>query len=136
MGNVGRLAGPGVVSKVKRRKGGTMTIHIVALTIIVVLVSNFSLAAQTPSRDQEKGFVPGVPYAVSDTGNINLTNGNLAYSFPLGSLPQGRGTATAGIFLRYNSKLWKKHVEYITESSGGTTRQTFLSDDPDGGWNY
>lgn len=113
-----------------------MTIHIVALTIIVVLVSNFSIAAQTPSRDQEKGFVPGVPYAVSDTGNINLTNGNLSYSFPLGALPQGRGSATAGLFLLYNSKLWKKHVEYIREQSGGTTRQTFLGDDPEGGWNY
>ena len=109
---------------------------IFAITIFVVLVSALSLSAQTPSRDREKGFIPGVPYAVSETGNINLTNGNLAYSFPLGALPQGRGSAGAGLFLLYNSKLWKKHVEHIPSPSGGTTRQSFLSKDPDGGWDY
>lgn len=94
-----------------------MIVRILILTLSLISVCAISLSAQTPSRDSEKGFVPGVPYASSDAENINLTNGNLAFSFPLGSLPQGRGAATAGLFLRYNSKLWKKQIEYIPEEA-------------------
>lgn len=114
-----------------------MTRYSFAFCILSILISTQAPSAQTPSRDREMGLIPGVPYAVSDAGNINLTNGNLVYSSTLGNLPQGRGSAAAGLFLLYNSKLWKKHIEEIPrQGGGGTTRQTFLGGDPEGGWNY
>jgi RHS repeat-associated protein len=111
------------------------TKNILLLTLVLILGITYA-HTQTPSRDSEKGFVPGVPYASSDIENVNLTNGNLGMSFPLGSLPAGRGGASSGLFLRYNSKLWSKHIENITEPDGEVTRQYFLGDDPWGGWNY
>jgi RHS repeat-associated protein len=106
--------------------------------LAVILLGIISLVgkAQNPSRDQEKGFVPGVPYASSDIESVNLTNGNLAFSVPLGSLPKGRGEATSGLFLKYNSKLWKKHIEEIMLENGNTSRQSFLGRNSDGGWKY
>ena len=96
----------------------------------------FGTLCQNPSRDREKGFVPGVPYAASDVESINLTNGNLTFSFPLASLPPDRGTATGGLFLRYNSKIWGKHIENIPLQNGQTSRQSFLNQDNRGGWNF
>ena len=108
-------------------------------TLVLATFTFFGITssyAQNPTRDQEKGRIPGIPYASSDIESINLTNGNLAFSFPLGTLPSGRGQASASLFLRYNSKLWKKRIENILLQNGQESRQSFLGRDNLGGWNY
>jgi RHS repeat-associated protein len=104
--------------------------------IIFTMLAAFSGWAQKPSRQNETGIVPGMPYASSDIESINLTNGNLNFSFPLGSLPAGRGQATAGLFLKYNSKLWKKHTETFTHGNGSTYKHSVLSFNDDSGWKF
>ncbi len=114
-----------------RIKFNTLTIGIIFLSLLTV-----SVFGQKPSRKSEMGIVPGMPYASGEIENVNLTNGNLNFSFPLGNLPQGRGQATSGLFIKYNSKLWKKITETVTGQNGQTSLQSFLANNSESGWKY
>lgn len=79
------------------------------LIILAIGVAGTTTAQQTTSPD--RGSKLGNAYSVSDIETINTTNGNLSISFPLGSLPAGRGSASSGVYLTYNSKLYNQKSE-------------------------
>src|ERR1700749_4183185 len=83
-----------------------------------------------------RGFMPGGPYSVSDFETVNTTSGDLILSFPLATLPRGRGGVSAGITLYYNSKLYDTTAEDVPDHSGQTTSQNFLHPSVAGGWHY
>jgi RHS repeat-associated protein len=63
----------------------------------------------TPSNDT--GDKPFVSYA-SDTGSVNLANGNLSLNIPLVTLP-GRNGLNFTLALQYNSKVWSPSSRVI-----------------------
>ncbi len=109
-----------------------------SFTLILVLAGLF-LAANSGAYAQDKhsqqNFHPGIPYSISDIENINLTNGNLMFNFNFGNV-KGRGTATTGISLKYNSKLYEFHVMTTLDVNGNNSPQRFLRRDNEGGWQY
>lgn len=63
------------------------------------------LAAQ-PHPSHERGFDPAKVYQFGDLDSVNLLNGNLAVSIPIGpDYPVG-GTLSYRLTLVYNSKVW------------------------------
>lgn len=93
------------------------------------------LVTNAQDKDSQQNYHPGIPYSISDIENINLTNGNLMFNFDFGNV-RGRGTATAGFSLKYNSKLYESHVQTALDQSGQSAAQLFLRKSVEGGWMY
>jgi len=87
-------------------------------------------------KNPQRGFQPGNAYAISDIESINTTNGNLMLHVPLGQLPPGRGSLSAGISLRYNSKLYDSKVQELVDMYGHSGPQNVVVPSAEGGWNY
>jgi YD repeat-containing protein len=59
------------------------------------------------SENFERGFAPGKAYHFSDFDHVNLFNGNLTVTIPIGdSYPLGGGSSYA-LTLVYNSQIWE-----------------------------
>jgi YD repeat-containing protein len=103
----------------------------------VLTVVLLGLLWTVPAQDKhtEQNLQPGIPYSISDIENINLTNGNLMFNFGFGGV-SGRGSAAAGISLKYNSKLYESHVMTTLDVSQNMSPQRFLRLDHEGGWQY
>ncbi|HEY9284576.1 MAG TPA: hypothetical protein VIP46_14060, partial [Pyrinomonadaceae bacterium] len=87
-------------------------------------------------KSPQRGFAPGGSYHISDFETINTTNANLMLQVPLASLPPGRGGLSAGISLRYNSKLWDAHTGLFIPLHNSSADFTALKRSGDGGWRY
>lgn len=97
------------------------------------------LPAAAPAQEvksPQRGFAPGGSYSVSDVETINTANANLMLRLPLASLPPGRGGVSAGISLRYNSKLWDAQPDLYVPPPGSTAEYNKLKLSDDGGWGY
>jgi RHS repeat-associated protein len=71
------------------------------------------LPALVPARAQEhpnvaKGFNPSASFAVGDVDNVNLFNGNLVITIPLGQRYPVNGGLSYGLTLVYNSQVWEQ----------------------------
>ncbi|HMO82381.1 MAG TPA: RHS repeat-associated core domain-containing protein [Pyrinomonadaceae bacterium] len=100
--------------------------------IIVGLVS-----AQGNNHDPSnpgRGIVGGSSYSISEVENINLTNGNVMFHFPLASLPPGRTGLSGSIGLMYNSKLYDTSIEQIPDHNQEIKDQNMVVTSQDGGW--
>lgn len=112
------------------------------ITLILILAITGIVLGQgsTPQR----GFHPGGSFVMSDieTINTNLFQGNLMLNFPLAKLPPGRNGLTAGIYLRYDSKLYDSRLEYYPDYEYGTppdpviVQRNVLTPSDKGGWHY
>ena len=104
--------------------------------IWAIFVFTLALAISTVAqnldagRQQDTGFQSGFSYAPSQFESINTTNGNVLYALPLGNLPAGRGAATAGISLNYNSKIMRTRIETTLDQSNNNVPQLFLGRKP------
>ncbi|HVT56883.1 MAG TPA: RHS repeat-associated core domain-containing protein [Thermoanaerobaculia bacterium] len=54
----------------------------------------------------DRGFMPGRAYAIGDIDNINLFNGNLVVTIPIGATYRVGGRLSYALTLVYNSNLW------------------------------
>src|SRR5262249_47584894 len=61
-------------------------------------------AQQHPSH--ERGFDPEKVYQLGDLDSVNLLNGNVAITIPLGLSFPVSGQISYGLTLVYNSKVW------------------------------
>lgn len=65
------------------------------------------LLAQAPLADTQRGFPPNTGIATSGLDNVNLFNGNLTITIPLGpDYPIGPGLSSQ-LRLVYNSQIWR-----------------------------
>ena len=72
-----------------------------------------------------------------NTDTINTTNGNLMINLALRNLPAGRGSASAGVYLTYNSKLYNMRTERRPDRrrAEATYNRTVIEPDLNkGGW--
>ena len=86
-------------------------LQIIAFIIGILLTGQiFSVQAQSTTTAPERGVSSNKSYSISDIETMGLYSGNLMFNVPLGSLPAGRGGMSAGINLRYDSKIGRAHV--------------------------
>jgi|CXWL01.1.fsa_nt_gi RHS repeat-associated protein len=90
----------------------------------------------------------GHAYSAGQFDTVDTTNGSLMVRFPLGNLPAGRGAATAGVSLNYNSKLYRSRIEKVRDfryecsvEKGGVENcpyynKTYIEQADKGGWNF
>lgn len=75
------------------------------LIVMLALAAALTVAAQT-HPGVERGFKPELVYDFNGFDTVNLSNGNLLASIPLGqSYPVGEGLSY-GVVLRYTGNLW------------------------------
>lgn len=114
------------------------SLKLIALIIgIFVFGQSVLVSAQPVTKSSDKGFTPGKSYLISDIETISRQGGNLMLSVPLGSLPAGRGGMSAGINLKYNSKIWDM-TSVSVEGPKPQDNYTInaLKPSNDGGWKY
>jgi RHS repeat-associated protein len=64
------------------------------------------VGAQTQHANQSRGFNPQQAYSTHDLDSVNLLNGNLVLSIPIGQRYKVNGNLSYGLTLHYNSNLW------------------------------
>lgn len=125
-----------------RQKSYRIFIFVISLSLLITSVTTTYGQETQPDR----GASLGSSYSIGQFDTINTTNGNLMLNFPLAVLPKGRGQATAGMYLMYNSKLYDKRVvkilderypcDYDEEGTESCTYyyKTLLEPSAKGGW--
>ncbi len=76
-----------------------------ATALLAVAVTAGALQAQDHPLEAP-GFVPNKAYDVHDYDSINMFNGNLVVSVPIGPTFFVGGKLSYGLTLHYNSRLW------------------------------
>lgn len=69
----------------------------------LVLPTGTALAQTDPNL--HRGFAPDKAFAVGDIDSVNLFNGNLTLSVPVGGTYSDDGGLTYGLLLTYNSNV-------------------------------
>lgn len=77
----------------------------VALLLLLALLAAGRTLAQKPSST-ELGFQPGKLYDFSEVDSVNLYNGNLMLTVPIGPRKQVSSSLSYQIQLVYNGKIW------------------------------
>jgi len=85
------------------------------LRLAALLAVALPLAAQQ-HPNVERGFQADKVYQLNGIDNVNVFNGNLSLSIPLGIEYPGNGSLKYSLALAYNSKNWDQE-EYIYENS-------------------
>lgn len=113
-----------------------MALRIITIIIGIFLTGQiFPTQAQSTTTAPERGVSSNKSYSISDIETIGLYSGNLMFNVPLGALPAGRGGMSAGINLRYDSKIWDMFSFDIQRFT--TTHDVHtLEDSDEGGWRY
>ncbi len=84
-----------------------------ALLLGLLLLLTSSLLAQT-HPNLERGLAVGKAYQVGDVDSVNLFNGNLSLSIPLGQSYHAGGDLSYSFVLRYNSNVWDHNLVTFT----------------------
>lgn len=112
---------------------------VLTASFIVTSLSSTSDAQTANLQSPARGQSVGNAFSMGDFESINMSNGNLTFNFPLGSLPGGRGQSGQNFSLTYNSKLWDLGNEKVLSqaNSAGPTdyvSRTVIKKSPNGGW--
>ena len=77
-----------------------------SLLLAGLLAGSNGLEADVQHPTQERGFSPERAYQQGDLDSINLFNGNLTVTLPLGQAYGGNGSLSYSLSLVYNSNVW------------------------------
>ena len=78
--------------------------RLIPLLILLASLGLPAVAQQDPNV--ALGFKPETAFALGDVDNINLFNGNLVVTLPLGQRFPAGGALSYGLTLVYNSEVW------------------------------
>lgn len=95
---------------------------------VLLLMLTLATGAQAQHLNQARGFQPNGVYSTNDIDNINLMNGNLTLTIPIGNTYQTSGGFSYSLHLVYNSNLWRT-IEYCPAEVDVST--AFFT-----GWNF
>ncbi|MEZ5308332.1 MAG: RHS repeat-associated core domain-containing protein [Pyrinomonadaceae bacterium] len=121
--------------KPNRQQRGSFAVNLQLIAMALILPLFAAVSALGQDKDAQKNYQPGVPFTSADIESVNNTNGNMLIDFGFGSV-RGRGTASAGYALKFNSKLYESHQMTDLDSSGQPAEQLFIRPDSEGGWRY
>jgi hypothetical protein len=98
-------------------------VHRILLFLSLTLTLTASIIGQAPLADTQHGFPPNTGIATSGLDHVNLFNGNLAITIPIGpKYPIGPGLSSQ-LRLVYNSQVWRTQPICVdingNEYSGG-----------------
>ncbi len=85
-------------------------LSLAASLIVIALTAGMAHAQQHPNL--QRGFAADKVYQFGDIDSVNLFNGNLQLSIPIGGSLPNDGGMTYGLSLVYNSKLWDHEEAY------------------------
>jgi len=77
------------------------------LAILMLCAGASSLTAQTADPNTERGITPGKAYAAGEPDTINLFNGNLNLTIPIGQSYHVGGDFSYGLALNYGGNSWE-----------------------------
>jgi RHS repeat-associated protein len=89
------------------------------LGIGLLLTAAATLSAQQHATI-ERGFNPEKVYQTGDVDNVNLLNGNLVLTIPIGPTYSVSGGLSYGLTLTYNSNLWDYEIGTMTSTTDYT----------------
>ncbi|HEV2915335.1 MAG TPA: RHS repeat-associated core domain-containing protein [Pyrinomonadaceae bacterium] len=90
----------------------------VALALIALISVN--LYAQNQHKNQERGFSANSAYASQEIDHINLFNGNLVLTIPIGSRYPVGGQLSYSMTLFYNSNSWTQREVCLSQADVST----------------
>ena len=106
--------------------------HKILTSIVLALLFVCPLAAEHPV--QERGFRADAVYHLTDLDSVNLFNGNLQLSIPIGQPYRVSGSLSYQMTLRYAGNIWK-YIEYCGPKTGECRANTFAIQENGGmGW--
>ncbi|HYI07774.1 MAG TPA: hypothetical protein VEK57_01780, partial [Thermoanaerobaculia bacterium] len=76
------------------------------MLLFVIATSGYGDEAAREAVNNERGFVPEKLYQFGGIDSVNLFNGNLTLSIPIGGSAPVSSNLSYGLTLYYNSKLW------------------------------
>jgi RHS repeat-associated protein len=86
--------------------------------LLVAVLSAAAVRAQVPFADTQRGFPPNTGIATTGLDHVNLFNGNVAVSIPLGpGYPVGAGLSSQ-LRLVYNSHIWRTGFACVNPIDG------------------
>jgi YD repeat-containing protein len=77
------------------------------LPLLIAIAFPGMLFAQREQGTLERGFQPGKLYQFGDVDAVNVFNGNLVITLPIGPRYPLNGGRSYGLTLSYNSKIWE-----------------------------
>src|SRR5438270_11983000 len=77
---------------------------------ILFAVITAPIFAQVVSPNVEKGITPGKAFDFSDVDNVNLFNGNLGVSIPLGQEYSVNSSLSYRLVLHYSGNAWEHAI--------------------------
>ena len=98
--------------------------------ILAAIVAAVLLAFRADAGNEAilaKGFTPNATYQVSDFDAVNVFNGNLLMSVPLGQTYKTDGVLSYSFRLHYNSEFWRYRFRSGVSSVGDTIVVTGLN---------
>lgn len=101
---------------------------VVTLLLSIILLPS-SARSQKQSPSNERGLNASA-YAADSIDNVNLFNGNLSLTIPIGSTYNAGGPLSYGLKLYYNSNVWDFRIDNRPSAPTGQDRQA-LRADPD-----
>lgn len=102
--------------------------HRLLFTASLVALLTIHVAAQNQHKNQERGFSSnGVYSSNGDVDNINLFNGNLTVTIPIGQKYPVNGQLSYGLTLVYNSNAWTGREVCLNGVDQDTLSTQFLS---------
>ncbi|HEX8249847.1 MAG TPA: discoidin domain-containing protein [Pyrinomonadaceae bacterium] len=104
-----------------------------SLALLVFLFSQ-DFYPQSQHINQSRGFNANGVYSSKDIDNINLFNGNLTLTIPIGGSYKGGGNSTFSLMLVYNSNLWNQEEQCAVQATGKYTVWSHFSFETQNVW--
>jgi YD repeat-containing protein len=103
--------------------------HVLWAALLVASAFTTPLFAQREQATLERGFQPGKLYQFGDIDAVNVFNGNLVITLPIGQTYPLNGGRSYGLTLSYNSKIWE-----LMEGSNGQRAKPSARSNAGSGW--
>ena len=79
----------------------------ITISLAAALLAALSAPAQMVSPNLERGFDPQKAYALEEIGVVNVFNGNLNVTLPIGANYPVSSTLSYGVGLQYGGNNWE-----------------------------
>ena len=95
--------------------------NLIAFVIVLISCLTLQVYSQSQHLNQARGFTANGVFSTKEIDSVNLFNGNLTLTIPIGGAYKGGGNSSFSLTLVYNSNLWNQEEECLVQASGTYT---------------